>query len=293
MAENLVPMETLRRMTAPADLFVGTGTARPISVRNVIAFCRMHARELGARKSFHHRFVLCCNVHGSSAITLILGEVALRLSPSRYILFPPHQLHTYAGLDDREIAILFVTFETDDEDMLLHLGNRIMEITPAVRTALSGFVEEYTGDGAARHGSLVVLAAQALLETIIGNDRDSSVEAHLPIPTPLREAMLRLSGLESPTVIAIAREAGLSEAHLRKLFKKHIGVSLGHYLTEMRQNKARSLLGASDESVSRIAERCGYKSVYAFSRSFHTFNDCTPSHYRERIKRRDIPVTSS
>jgi AraC-like DNA-binding protein len=151
-------------------------------------------------------------------------------------------------------------------------------------------VEVYAADCSARHENLVVLAAQALLEAIIGNDHDSGVDAHIPVPVALREVLQKLTGAGVATVISIARDSGLSEAYLRKLFKKHMGISLGRYLSEVRQNKARSLLGASDESISHIAELCGYKSVYAFSRSFHAINDFTPSVYRERTRK---PATRS
>ena len=291
MAEELDLQDAVRQLTAPADLFVGTGSARPISVRNVLAFCRMKAKELGAKRSLHHRYVLCFNLHGSSLVTLILNTVAMHLSPDRYILLTPHQLHTYSGLDEREVAILFVTFETEDADLLLHVASRIMEITPSVRAALAAFIEEYTKVGSIRHDNLVVLATQTLLEAIICNDADGGKEAHVPLPAPLRDVMLKLSGMQAPTVLAVTNEAGLSEAHLRKLFKKHMGISMGHYLTEMRQNKARSLLGASEESISQISELCGYKSLYAFSRAFHQFNGCTPSLYRSRIRNTELDTS--
>ncbi len=284
MAEKGDLLDTVRQMTAPADFFIGTGSARPIAVRNVLSFCRLKANELGAKRSLHHRYVLCLNLHGTNRVTLILNSVAMHLAPNRYILLTPHQLHTYAGLDEREVAILFVTFETEDADLLMHVSSRVMEITPSVRGALTAFIEEYAKGDSFRHDNLVVLATQSLLEAIIGNNAYAGTEAHEPLPATLREVMLKLAEMQAPTVLGVAKEAGLSEAYLRKLFKKSMGISLGHYLTEMRQNKARSLLGASEESVSQISEICGYKSLYAFSRAFHAFNGCTPSQYRSRIR---------
>ena len=289
MDDDPASIEPLRRIPTPVNLFVGTGTARPVSVRNVIAFARMKAVELGARKSLHNRFVLCLNLHRSASIEMVLNEVALRLSPSRYILFAPHQLHTYTGLDEREIAILFVTFESDDTNLLYHLCHRVMELTPFVRKATADFVGVHTGDHSARRDNHVVLATETLIEAIIGNDRDSSMEAHIPLPAVLKDALQKLNGAQAMTVLSVARDCGISEAYLRKLFKKQMGIPLGQYLSKLRQNKAHSLLGASDESISRIAELCGYKSVYAFSRSFHLYNDCTPSAYRERIRNKDHP----
>lgn len=281
---NALPIlrESLGRLSAPTDLYVGTGSAQPVSVRNVLSFCRRRARELGSRKSFHHRFVLCFNIDESEPIDLVLNNVALRLIPGRYMLFFPHQLHAYSGLDDRPITVLFVTFESEDKELLARLMDRVMELTPTIDEALRSFVDAYAGPRTPRRAELIVLAAQTLLETIIGDDRDSGVDARLSIPGPLKDAMLALSDPTVSTAAAVAEAVGLSEAHLRRLFAKHLGIPLGRYLLELRQNRARSLLGSSDESVSRISELCGYASIYAFSRSFHSFNGCTPSEYRRR-----------
>jgi len=284
VAEDLVPLDAMRQLTAPIDLFVGTGAARPVSVRNVIAFSRMKAKELGAKKNLHHRFVLCFNLHGTSSVTLVLNNVALHLDPNKFILLLPHQLHTYIGLDEREIAILFVTFETEDGDLLHHVAGRIVEISTSIRGLISSFIDEYHKSRSVQRDNQVVLVTQALLEAIIHDDVEIGIEANVQIPSPLREVMLKLSEMQAPRINSVTKKSGLSEAYLRKLFKKHMGVSLGHYLTEMRQNTARSLLGASDESISRISEICGYKSIYAFSRSFHLINGCTPSQYRARIR---------
>lgn len=276
--------ESLGRLAAPTDLYVGTGAAQPVSVRNVLSFCRRKARDLGSRKSFHHRFVLCFNIDATEPIDLVLNNVALRLLPDRYMLFFPHQLHTYTGLDDRPVTVLFITFESESKDLLARLMDRVMELTPPIGGALSAFVDAYAGPQTPRRSELIVLAAQTLLETIIGDDRDSGVDARLPIPGPLKEALLALSFPGAFTAADVAKSAGISEAHLRKLFMKHLGIALGRYLLELRQNRARSLLGASGESVSRIAELCGYASIYAFSRSFRSFNGCTPSEYRRRLR---------
>ncbi|MBU1080438.1 MAG: AraC family transcriptional regulator, partial [Spirochaetes bacterium] len=213
---------------------------------------------------------------------LVLNTVAHRLPPGGYALLFPHQLHAFADLSDREIETLFITFETGDENALLHLHSRIFALSPQVESSLAAFVDAYSGMDGPRNERLVVLAVQTLLETIIMNDRDRGVEAIVAIPAPLKDALSKLSGERIPTAVSVAKETGLSEAYLRRLFKRHMGISLGRYLVEMRQNKARSLLGASDESVSRIAELCGFDSIYAFSRSFRAHNDCTPTRYRER-----------
>jgi len=280
----LMDEELLRGMTVPNDLYLGTGRACPIAIRNVLAFCRLKATDLGGRKNFHHRFVLCFNLHRSASINVVVDNVALALSPGQYFLLFPHQLHAYPALAAREVAVLFVTFESEDGEFLSPLRSRIMDLEDPVQGRLESFLREFSRPQSGRKDSLLVLSLQVLLETILDNSVESIIDPRIPLSPPLVATMAAMADGTFFTVGSVAQRVGLSEAYLRRLFKQRFGINLGHYLLELRQNKARTLLGSSDENVSRIAELCGYTSIYAFSRSFHAFHGCSPTVYRESVR---------
>ena len=77
-----------------------------------------------------------------------------------------------------------------------------------------------------------------------------------------------------------AKKFGMSETHFRRTFKKICGACPGAMLTEARISRARNLLACSDMSVTDIAESCGYKSIYDFSRSFKRECGCSPRQFR-------------
>ena len=52
--------------------------------------------------------------------------------------------------------------------------------------------------------------------------------------------------------------------------------------------KAQELLLASGSSISAIAERIGYRSLFHFSRQFRRDHGCSPSEYRTRARGRAL-----
>ncbi|MHB0773042.1 GlxA family transcriptional regulator [Bradyrhizobium sp. 1.29L] len=102
-----------------------------------------------------------------------------------------------------------------------------------------------------------------------------------PQRMPLRERLgiahaplLRVVGRMEQTVEdpvsreELARLAGVSLRHLERLFRQHLGCSLGeHYLT-IRLDRARDLVRQTSLSVLEIALACGFTSASHFSRTY-------------------------
>ncbi|WP_059102600.1 AraC family transcriptional regulator [Shouchella shacheensis] len=93
----------------------------------------------------------------------------------------------------------------------------------------------------------------------------SFIDAHLHEELSLRE---------------LAKREAVSAAHFSRLFKKEIGLNLSDYLLTKRISLAKGLLVESDESIEGIAERCGFRSMPHFYRSFKKMTDMTPRSYR-------------
>jgi AraC-like DNA-binding protein len=84
---------------------------------------------------------------------------------------------------------------------------------------------------------------------------------------------------------ALAREVGISYTHFRRIFLQHTGLSPRQYHIQIRINRAKDLLASSDLSVSEIAERLGFSSVFYFSRLFHQKTGQSPLAYRANRSR--------
>lgn len=77
----------------------------------------------------------------------------------------------------------------------------------------------------------------------------------------------------------IAAALSVSTVYFRKMFTEKLGSSPMKYLRGMRTEKARELLRVPNSSVSEIAEKTGYSSVYSFSRAFSKECGMPPSEY--------------
>jgi AraC-like DNA-binding protein len=82
------------------------------------------------------------------------------------------------------------------------------------------------------------------------------------------------------TVPALARDVGLSTAHLAELFAREVGVPPYRYLVERRVERAAELLGSTDLPITAIAHELGFASSSHFSRVFRELSRVTPRAYR-------------
>lgn len=78
----------------------------------------------------------------------------------------------------------------------------------------------------------------------------------------------------------IAASVGVGEVYLRRLFFKETGLSPAAYLQKERLAEARRLLVETSDTVSHIAEACGYADVYVFCHAFKRESGKTPTEYR-------------
>ena len=77
----------------------------------------------------------------------------------------------------------------------------------------------------------------------------------------------------------LAARYGISEVYLRRLFLEKYGTTPHRYILALRIERAKQLLAHGVLSVGKIAEECGFSSLYHFSRSFKARVGLTPSEY--------------
>lgn len=82
---------------------------------------------------------------------------------------------------------------------------------------------------------------------------------------------------------ALANELGISYHSLRRHFKKLTGLGPAAYFIELKLKEAKRRLAATQESVSRIAEKLGFEDAYYFSRIFKKRIGVSPTDYRRSI----------
>lgn len=78
----------------------------------------------------------------------------------------------------------------------------------------------------------------------------------------------------------LASIACVSEEHLRRLCNKQLGRSPMQQLTYLRMQKARFLLGTTDDKIDTIANMVGYENPFTFSNTFKKWVGWRPSEVR-------------
>jgi AraC-like DNA-binding protein len=86
---------------------------------------------------------------------------------------------------------------------------------------------------------------------------------------------------QNPTLsnTCIAKQIGISEVYLRKLFLSYYHITPKQYVLDIRIRKAKQLLCDTPFRVTAIAEECGFSSVYHFCRVFKEKTGFTPTEY--------------
>jgi AraC-like DNA-binding protein len=91
---------------------------------------------------------------------------------------------------------------------------------------------------------------------------------------------LHLNPARAWSLPSLARHVGLSRSALAERFSQFVGRPPMQYLTNWRMQLATNHLLAGRESVAAIANRVGYDSESAFSRSFKKVVGTAPSQWR-------------
>jgi len=84
---------------------------------------------------------------------------------------------------------------------------------------------------------------------------------------------------------SLAVAANISEVYLRRLFVKTLRITPKQYILEFRIRQAKQLLSEKAFTVTGIAEKCGFASVYHFCRAFKTITGQTPTEYASTAER--------
>ena len=106
-----------------------------------------------------------------------------------------------------------------------------------------------------------------------GEPKDETVERILSYWKENYAAALPLSRL--------AERFGISPSGLIKKFQRTVGIPPSRYLTELRIKHAKRFLVDTSVTISEIADRTGFESVYYFSKVFKKETGVSPSEYRK------------
>ncbi|MCR4895841.1 MAG: AraC family transcriptional regulator [Lachnospiraceae bacterium] len=227
---------------------------------------------------------------------VLLGDTVRAVPAGTLIVIPPfcvHQLYHEAGAS-YERYILTV----QDKWLSLSLGEGFADFSyleessapcflfpdlEQKRELIRHFDELLSFEGRLSPDSLV--AFFTLLSDIHSLKKMQKKPHSLPVSASQQKvndiiAYLNEHLRENLTISDLAAHFYLNPDYLGRLFKRHMHVPLGHYITLQRINAAEALL-REGKTVSEVQELLGYSSYAYFFRTFEKVTGISPSKYRK------------
>jgi AraC-like DNA-binding protein/mannose-6-phosphate isomerase-like protein (cupin superfamily) len=265
----------------PKSYFRGLAPASFEPPSNLILFQRAHSNMLGAEHHYHYRFVLIVNLRTEG--TVVLDNRSFELRPGEALLVFPHQFHHFHPPKSESIRWLFLTFELTQLEGIASLRNRVNPLSDACREYLGRLTAQYQERPGPQSGTAVSLLASLILLELMQQEGRSSSRTPVARPSVIDQINRYIwDNFDKDLKLAdLAARFPYSESHLRLLFRKRMGMSLGTYIQKVKMNRARSLLVGSGLNVSQVAQACGYDSLYSFSRAFKKTTGLSPLAYKK------------
>jgi AraC-like DNA-binding protein len=231
--------------------------------------------RLGPRRQHDLQLVL---VHeGSMMVTVDQLARPVQRGGSVSLLLPGHS-ETFAfdtGRSTRHSWIQAHVPDIPDE-----LMRRLAGLRPALPTSVSmaSLAREALAvtDSPLLHSLIAASLWRYVTEAERGVDPRSTLTeaAREHLHAELRDPALDLASL--------ARACNVSAAHLVRVFRREVGVPPMTYLWQRRVAVGVDLLANTGLPVSAIADRCGFKTVYHFSRRVKQATGMPPTEVRRR-----------
>lgn len=92
--------------------------------------------------------------------------------------------------------------------------------------------------------------------------------------------MIKARIQDPPSLAELANSTGFSRPYLSLVFKEVTGMRLQDYLSEVRLEKAKTLLGNIDLKIKQIAHEAGFRDPNYFCRAFKRKTGLNPTNWR-------------
>ncbi len=225
-------------------------------------------------KQEHSRYLL---VIPFAPVIYCVENFRYELSPGMGLLLQPWQKHHHLpGSEGILCERLLITFELPSHQDYLP-DSPLFELSDTAQEMLKKLLCIY------RERRVAELSWHlAMLLNELSGKMLPVVEQRL---TELTAESLKIisENMRSPLDIQfIADQLNISVSHLRMVFRKDMGVSIGQYIAEQRMQLACTLLKNRELTIRKIAENCGFASVCAFSHFFKNKTGISPMTFRKQ-----------
>jgi len=282
----------------PAPTCMDHPAAGRFHLTNIILF-EKHEGPVRVREHRHRVYHLLIFDEGQNEFTL--NGKRTRSSRGTCVLSEPGDMHCFLPRNAGSTLYHAVTFTFDPmrtppswPALLAHYTGCPLDTVPSVfeipehallnlppllaglRTALSlrnAFAARRIHFGVLQ---LFAFVAEALVE------RQRHRLSSAPAPELAAHDYLDAHYADRISLNDVARQTGVSLAHLSRAFKRRYGISPSSYRASLRMDAAGNLLRRSDLLVKEVAYQLGYPDLFTFSKAVRRHHHCSPTAFSSR-----------
>ncbi len=261
------------------------------------AFDRVCDEGFMSKGESHDFWEILYVIDGS--IIVSADERVIKLSKNQILFHKPMEFHTQSAQSSNGAHIFIISFSTEGKFMQSFERKIITLKTEHLKEIMSilDFLKEYNNIKDIAPSPVAFLKniekdglfAQKLsnmIENFLINISTAKSEENLLVSSETkiyRDVMNVIDEhiCESLTVADIARMCNISEAYLKKIFAKYVGIGVHKCVLNSKMNYAKQLLD-SGMSVSRTAEKLSFSTANYFSVVFKREMGMSPIEYKKR-----------
>lgn len=172
--------------------------------------------------------------------------------------------------DSEPVSYLFVEFAAPSQ--LIERHSAEFKFGEPQRSALIGLLRTIDNQKSDHDGCLLSAAVRLMFPI----DRPDATR-HLDPRLADVVSLVQLQPERNLTVAEMASQAGLSEPHLRRLFRTQLQTSPKQFLLRTRMEFAQRLLSFEGLRVGEVARLLGFETVYQFSTQYRHIMGRPPS----------------
>lgn len=166
---------------------------------------------------------------------------------------------------------------TDNGGLVCSLSHEDVILADSVILRISKILSDNEGLKYARLASALTELFRIGLSSNIDKTQDSSKISDII-------SYVSDNALTKITIDTICENCHISKYHLCRIFKEHIGITIGDYIKNRRLSEAKQLLADTELSITKIAYLCCFSDSSFFSKTFSKEFGISPTDFRAKYR---------
>jgi len=235
----------------------------------------------GPRRMRDYEFVWL--LRGSAVWTVDDDRQLLR--PGMLALAQPGVVDHYQWDQEHASTHAYVHFGLTGVDHLPHCPTVRSFAALPVLDGICHYLLQLAGDRSAESAARRDQLLELMVDIFVSGPVPSSGHAGLPQIVITIADRVRMDwdrhGIRPLSVDTLAGFAGVSNGHVHRVFREHVGLAPGRSLELIRLARAATTLRRSSASIAEVSALTGFANPYHFSRRFSSAYAMPPGRYRQ------------